>query len=1044
MTKSFLVPHAVLGKISVYALLLGGFALGGCQSNGNDALSLDAAKDIAADFQIRDFVPPERTIVSIRKLLGESRPVPMSCDATRAKRKAKLSDLIAESKSSQWQFIRRNQLRSYSVAVEVNMALGNFSKAEQLIAEGLNVSFGNAGSWEDHSYTINGVMRSAGKKETFKRTDEWELKVALHSQRSRLNSSLGNVQQAEVALGDLTDEIPFALDEKYRELADFYEDYAKAALANANGDLGQSEALYRSALDRNMVFIGFRSRASRRPVQAGIIRSLLLQNRLIEAEVEARSAIERIYNWDHKLDRHTASTAALVTLFARVILEQGRIEDAAYLAKLALNMFEVDCAELQSLGIIQVRKALMVIEGARKNWSAVLDHVAFLKSALSTQPEQFSALFGRDLNRAEAEIYAGDAILGFDMLSAALIEAENEYGADSYAAAEISGLLALGKKHHNENNAALALFAKSLTPLTGANISSSETGTRVGQSSRRNRILAGYMTLLQDTSSAGSIDVASELLRISSVSRLGKVQEAFAAVTARSSVKNPELASLVRQEQDVSEELRSTGEILAYILSAPKGQTDKANSKKALGKRLQDLRRARKALSGEILSRYPDYSELISPKPLDRAGIQRLLKPNQAMLVYHVLDNHTFVWAISKAGKLHFAKLGLGREALIDQVATLRKAVDPGPLGTLGDIPDFDTALAHKFFSQLLQPVKAGWDNAKELLIVTDGPLGALPFSMLVTNAKTRSADGSVLFERYRDVAWLAREVAITHMPSINTLKSIGAAPSRTDKNRRQFIGFGDPFFSHAQARSAANVQIASTRGMPFRSVPQTRSIDSADLALLPRLPDTRTELQSIAAALKADPERDLFLGVKANEATVKTMDLSVYNVISFATHGLVPGDLNGLDQPALALSAPRVAKVKGDGLLTMNEILALKLNADFAVLSACNTAAADGLGAEAVSGLGRAFLYAGARALLVSNWPVHSGATTNLMTALFSDLATNPGLTRSEALRRTRLKLIDDMTYNQDGKALFSYAHPIFWAPFTIVGDGGATKSGP
>ena len=126
-----------------------------------------------------------------------------------------------------------------------------------------------------------------------------------------------------------------------------------------------------------------------------------------------------------------------------------------------------------------------------------------------------------------------------------------------------------------------------------------------------------------------------------------------------------------------------------------------------------------------------------------------------------------------------------------------------------------------------------------------------------------------------------------------------------------------------------------------------------------------------------------------------------------------------------------------------MNEILGLKLNADFAVLSACNTAAAAGQGAEAVSGLGRAFFYAGARALLVSNWPVHSGATTDLMTRMFKSLANDNGLSRTEALRRTKLQQIDKGTFQINGKAAYSYAHPIFWAPFTIIGDGGRAKVG-
>ncbi len=152
--------------------------------------------------------------------------------------------------------------------------------------------------------------------------------------------------------------------------------------------------------------------------------------------------------------------------------------------------------------------------------------------------------------------------------------------------------------------------------------------------------------------------------------------------------------------------------------------------------------------------------------------------------------------------------------------------------------------------------------------------------------------------------------------------------------------------------------------------------------------------------------------------------------------------DLNGLDQPALALSSPTVTGGEGDGLLTMEEILGLRLNADWAVLSACNTASADGKGAEAASGLGRAFLYAGARALLVSNWPVHSGATTELMTNLFQLQAANDNFSRTEALRRTQIRMIDELSARaSDGRAVFSYAHPLFWAPFSLIGDGGGAK---
>ena len=99
-----------------------------------------------------------------------------------------------------------------------------------------------------------------------------------------------------------------------------------------------------------------------------------------------------------------------------------------------------------------------------------------------------------------------------------------------------------------------------------------------------------------------------------------------------------------------------------------------------------------------------------------------------------------------------------------------------------------------------------------------------------------------------------------------------------------------------------------------------------------------------------ADLEQDVYLGERASESQVKNMNLSNRRVIAFASHGLVPGDLDGLDQPAIALSAPSVTGKEEDGLLTMGEIMMLNLNADWVVLSACNTGAAEGAGAEALS----------------------------------------------------------------------------------------------
>ena len=156
-----------------------------------------------------------------------------------------------------------------------------------------------------------------------------------------------------------------------------------------------------------------------------------------------------------------------------------------------------------------------------------------------------------------------------------------------------------------------------------------------------------------------------------------------------------------------------------------------------------------------------------------------------------------------------------------------------------------------------------------------------------------------------------------------------------------------------------------------------------------------------------------------------------------FATHGLLAGQLPGATEPGLILTPPLTATETDDGYLSASEIAGLKLDADWVILSACNTAggasAGDGRSAEALSGLARAFFYAQARALLVSHWEVNSVATVKLITAAVGAISRDKSLGRAEALRRAMLLMID--------KGAAHEAHPAYWAPFVVVGEGGAGR---
>jgi CHAT domain-containing protein len=161
----------------------------------------------------------------------------------------------------------------------------------------------------------------------------------------------------------------------------------------------------------------------------------------------------------------------------------------------------------------------------------------------------------------------------------------------------------------------------------------------------------------------------------------------------------------------------------------------------------------------------------------------------------------------------------------------------------------------------------------------------------------------------------------------------------------------------------------------------------------------------------------------------VKRAPLADYRVVYFATHGLVAGDVRGVGEPALALTIPASPSDLDDGLLTASEVAQLKLNADWVVLSACNTMAGDRPGAEALSGLARAFFYAGTRALLVSHWTVESDAAMKLTIATFEALSKDPSIGRAEALRRAMLAYLAASSDDN--------SNPAYWGPFSVVGEG-------
>jgi CHAT domain-containing protein len=316
---------------------------------------------------------------------------------------------------------------------------------------------------------------------------------------------------------------------------------------------------------------------------------------------------------------------------------------------------------------------------------------------------------------------------------------------------------------------------------------------------------------------------------------------------------------------------------------------------------------------------------------------------------------------------------------------------------------------------------------------------------------KVKEAVPHLLDTSVRDVAWLARANPITVLPSVSSLKVLRelAKPSAATK---AMIGFGNPLLDGdprerpweanwaREARDkqtctkASEQRVASVRAVrAVLPAPMHSGLADFDhLRSQTPLPDTADELCAAAAALRLPPE-DIYLGAKATEANIKRLsaegELARYKVLHFATHGTLAGEIENTSEPGLILTPPSQQSEGDDGYPSVSDIANLKLDADWVVLSACNTAAGGGKDLDALSGLARAFLYAGARALLVSHWAVDSAATVKLVTSAVEQITTHNDVGRSEALRRAALSMIDGPEPR--------YTHPALWAPFSVVGEG-------
>ncbi len=764
--------------------------------------------------------------------------------------------------------------------------------------------------------------------------------------------------------------------------------------------------------------------------------------------------------WETHLGLNHPNVAASLNNLAVNMSQQGALDEAAALQQRALNVIEAaqgrdhaayagtlnnlawiterlgrgQEAERLQREALEIRRRVLPaghpdIAGSLVNLGRVLTASGRLEAArplLSEARDIRLARFGEAhpdfaaalLEQAELERTAGNSATAGKFFDSAIgIYRETLGGRHPRLAGALSGKAGLLAAAGQPDLALATIREASAIHQQRAGRAETEPGSGHGP----RRVFEQHLELVR-AASLPEADRLAESFRIGQAAHATSVGLAVARMAARFAAGSGDLAMQVRQHQDTVNLLHALNKRLVTALASDPNQRDQAAEAVLRAERIR-LERELEALEDRLATDFPSYAELTAPRPLAMAELRRHLARDEALFLYLVTDQGTYIWLVSQQGDaLHFDETLTGQR-LQEAVSSLRAGVDLEGMELRGwrDLPAFDFALSADLYRRLIGWAEPRLDGVKELLIVPDGALQSLPFSLFLRSIEGVSA---TQLSDYGKADWLVRHYATTTLPSASSLTALRQVAGRSNAGQ-PFLGIGDPILGGGEG---------ATRGIGLSDIYGGGIADVRGLRLLPPLPETADELRSMATWLEAGPD-SLMLAQEAREALVKQADLADHRVLAFATHGLVAGALEGTQEPALVLTPPQTPDARDDGLLTASEIAELRFDADLVILSACNTAADDGTpGAEGFSGLTKAFLYAGSRSLMVSHWPVISDATVTLTTATMAEMIQNPAAGRARALQQAMLGLIADSRRPH-------YAHPLLWAPFVLVGDSGRRR---
>ncbi|MEG3125763.1 CHAT domain-containing tetratricopeptide repeat protein [Sphingomonas sp. GB1N7] len=496
----------------------------------------------------------------------------------------------------------------------------------------------------------------------------------------------------------------------------------------------------------------------------------------------------------------------------------------------------------------------------------------------------------------------------------------------------------------------------------------------------------------------GRVDLALEYYQLATWGLNARTAQ---QVTLRKrAARDPRLAALIRQVQEDARQSRLLRRSYNALVA-------RGNATSSLSVQAEIIRLEARMVAGdaELARKIPEYRSSRNPVTVDLDTVQKRLSRDDSILIAMPSRYSLLTFAITSDSALA-DRIALGRGKLRAMVASIRRSVDDG---LIDPAAAFNVAAAFNLHQALFTPkVRSGLRQGGTLHVIASDALATLSLAMLVREDAGVSATGAKL----AGVHWLLRDYAVETPMS---LASLEADPGR-DRDRKTFVGIGAP--SLGGAKNAAPAMTAIYRG---------GIVDRAAILSLPALPNAESELRQMAAVIA--PQRSLLLtGEDATEARLRKIDWRGQSVIAFATHGLLAGEIGSTTEPGLVLTPGKrdaSGDFEDDGLLTASEILTMKLDSDLVILSACNSAGGNGRTSAPYTGLANAFLFAGARSLLISHWPLRDDTAARLSVDMVRGMRI--GLSEAEALQKAQLRLLRDTR-------LAGASHPAAWAAFVLV----------